>query len=76
MIAVDFFCGAGGLTRGLMRAGCRVLVGIDNDAECEKTYNFNNKPAQFMHGDLRTMDPKVLRPYLRGVPKDKLLLVG
>jgi len=29
--AFDFFCGAGGLTRGLLDAGINVIAGFDND---------------------------------------------
>ena len=41
-IAVDFFCGAGGTTRGLIDAGGYVIAGIDKDARCAKTYSDNN----------------------------------
>lgn len=40
--AVDFFCGAGGTTRGLIDAGGYVLAGIDKVSECAKTYTTNN----------------------------------
>lgn len=41
-IAVDFFCGAGGTTRGLIDAGGYVLAGIDKDERCRRTYVDNN----------------------------------
>ncbi|MBS1711258.1 MAG: DNA cytosine methyltransferase [Armatimonadetes bacterium] len=41
-IAIDFFCGAGGTTRGLTDAGCWVIAGIDNDAANELTFVLNN----------------------------------
>ena len=34
MIAVDLFCGAGGLTRGLLNAGVNVVLGIDSNEDC------------------------------------------
>jgi len=40
--AMDFFCGAGGTTRGLIDAGGYVLAGIDCDPSCETTYVANN----------------------------------
>lgn len=40
-VAVDFFCGAGGMTNGLIRSGMHVLAGIDNEPMCEKTYRQN-----------------------------------
>lgn len=38
ILVVDFFCGAGGMTNGLIRAGLHVLAGVDNEPVCEKTY--------------------------------------
>lgn len=42
-IAIDFFCGAGGTTRGLLDAGGYVLAGIDKDDRCKDTYCKNNR---------------------------------
>lgn len=42
-LAVDFYCGAGGTTRGLLDAGGHVIAGIDNDATCRETYERNNE---------------------------------
>lgn len=41
-LAVDFFCGAGGTTRGLIDAGGYVIAGVDKDARCKQTYTDNN----------------------------------
>ena len=41
-LAVDFFCGAGGTTRGLLDAGGYVIAGIDKDASCRETFVRNN----------------------------------
>jgi DNA (cytosine-5)-methyltransferase 1 len=41
--AVDLFCGAGGLTRGLADAGIAVELGVDLDPACEYAYTYNNK---------------------------------
>ena len=58
-LAVDFFCGAGGTTRGLIDAGGYVMAGIDKDVRCSPTYVDNNingtvdyAPARFMHYDI------------------------
>src|SRR5581483_3745395 len=40
-VAIDFFCGAGGMTNGLIRAGLHVLAGVDNEPLCERTYRQN-----------------------------------
>lgn len=41
-LAVDFFCGAGGTTRGLLDAGGYVIAGIDKDGRCRETFCENN----------------------------------
>jgi len=38
IVAIDLFCGAGGMTNGLIRAGIHVLAGVDNEPLCERTY--------------------------------------
>lgn len=50
--AIDFFCGAGGLTRGLLDAGIEVLAGVDNDERLRETYTYNNKPSRFINEDI------------------------
>ncbi len=50
--AVDFFCGAGGMSYGLSQANIDVLAGIDNDLSCRETYARNNKSAQFINSDI------------------------
>lgn len=39
---VDLFCGAGGLTRGLLDAGIPVVAGADLDDACRYPYETNN----------------------------------
>lgn len=41
-LAVDFFCGAGGTTRGLIDAGGYVIAGLDKQESCRRTYVANN----------------------------------
>ena len=41
--AVDVFCGVGGLTHGLAKAGIDVKLGIDIDPACEYPYAANNR---------------------------------
>lgn len=45
--AVDLFCGAGGLTHGLLKAGVDVRLGVDIDPACEYPYVINNN-ANFL----------------------------
>jgi DNA (cytosine-5)-methyltransferase 1 len=76
MIAVDFFCGGGGLTRGLLDANVNVILGIDSDESCQETYEKNNSPARFLCKDIRKLKPRELRPFLKGINKDELLFAA
>lgn len=49
--AVDLFCGAGGLTAGLLKSGINVKAGYDIEIACKYAYEFNNK-ATFVHKDV------------------------
>ena len=42
-LAVDFYCGAGGTTRGLLDAGGYVICGIDKDEANRTSYRDNNR---------------------------------
>ncbi|MGP2427149.1 DNA cytosine methyltransferase [Yersinia bercovieri] len=44
---VDLFCGAGGLTHGLVLEGITVVAGVDIDPACRFPYESNNK-AKFI----------------------------
>jgi DNA (cytosine-5)-methyltransferase 1 len=55
-IAVDFFCGAGGTTRGLVDAGGYVMAGIDKDMRCESTYTDNNVNASLDYAPPRFLN--------------------
>ncbi|MFT6238411.1 MAG: DNA (cytosine-5)-methyltransferase 1 [Akkermansiaceae bacterium] len=46
-VAVDLFCGAGGLTRGLKDSGIEVVAGYDNDPACGFPYEKNNSGSRF-----------------------------
>jgi len=52
MKALDFFCGAGGLTRGLIDAGVDVVAGYDRDESCGIIYEGNNPGVRFVEADI------------------------
>jgi DNA (cytosine-5)-methyltransferase 1 len=52
VIAIDLFCGAGGLAYGLQQAGISVAAGIDVDPECRYPFETNNDAA-FLERDVR-----------------------
>ncbi len=76
MIAVDFFCGAGGLTRGLLNADINVVLGVDADARCRESYENNNHPARFLTADIRELEFDRVREIIGNTPQSELLLAG
>lgn len=59
MKAFDFFCGGGGLTRGLLDAGIRVVAGFDICQDFKDTYERNNN-VPFICKDIRDVDETFL----------------
>ncbi len=76
MIAVDFFCGAGGLTRGLLNSGVSVVLGLDSDDRCRQTYVRNNPSVSFLTVDVRDVRYQQILQYSKNVESDDLLFAG
>lgn len=55
--AVDLFCGCGGLTVGLKRAGFKVIGAVDIDALAVKTYKANHPDVRVWEADIRELEP-------------------
>jgi len=74
--AVDFFCGAGGVTCGFNSIGIKVLGGIDIVDKFKKTYEENNK-AIYINEDVSNMSPEKLQKILPITQnQDNLIFVG
>ncbi|HEV2298001.1 MAG TPA: DNA cytosine methyltransferase [Candidatus Acidoferrales bacterium] len=72
--AVDVFCGAGGLTRGLLDARIRVVAGYDTDEKCKFPYEHNNPGAKFYKRCVTRLTGRCLA---RHYPKSHIkILVG
>ena len=76
--AVDLFCGVGGLTYGLRKAGINVVAGLDIDETCkypfEENNNEENNKVKFISKDIREFTSAELSELY---PKDSIkLLVG
>jgi DNA (cytosine-5)-methyltransferase 1 len=74
--AIDFFCGAGGLTRGFLDAGVEVIAGIDSNVSCQWTYELNNKPARFVHVSLQDFTVRRLRRVIEHTPPERLVFMA
>ncbi len=75
--AIDFFCGGGGMSYGMQKAGIKIIAGIDNEKKCKKTYEANVKGAKFIYKDVFDLKAKELEETLH-IKKDdnSLLLIG
>ena len=76
MRAIDLFCGAGGLTLGLRRAGWAVVAGVDVDDAVRETYEKNNPGVRFVSADIRSVSDQESRTLAGAVPPTELLLAG
>ena len=73
IVAIDLFCGVGGLTHGLQKSGIEVVAGIDSDSSCKYAYEKNNN-SKFIGKDVSKITGKELNKlYPAGAIK---LLVG
>lgn len=73
--AVDLFCGAGGLSWGLIEAGFRIVAAADHDPDACATYRTNFPEVALVQGDLT--DPLNHRELIDAVGGTELdLLAG
>lgn len=71
--AVDLFCGVGGLTYGLEKAGISVRLGVDIDSDCAHPIE-TNTCAKFLLADVASLDHTIICKLLEG--GDFKLLAG
>lgn len=72
--AIDLFCGAGGLSHGLMKSKINIIAGFDIDESCRYAYEENNSGAKFFSKDVSEIKAAdILKLYPKG---DIKLLAG
>lgn len=78
IVAIDYFCGAGGLTHGLRQAGITVLAGLDNDEAARRAYEKNNGRAKFYYRDITDIQSTLdtTKKILRGENYDYLVFAA
>lgn len=74
--AIDLFCGCGGLSLGLRRAGFKILAAIDNDDLSIATYRRNHKRTLIIENDIRSVDADTLQKQVGLQPGELDLLAG
>jgi DNA (cytosine-5)-methyltransferase 1 len=63
--AIDLFCGVGGLTKGLEKAGIDVKLGVDIDPACAYPYEANNE-ASFLLKSVADLEAADLASKMKG----------
>ncbi|PSB34851.1 DNA cytosine methyltransferase [Chlorogloea sp. CCALA 695] len=55
---VDLFCGAGGMTQGLLTAGFKPVASVEVNPVASETYTRNFQECHHFCGDIETFNPK------------------
>ncbi len=76
IVAVDLFCGVGGLTHGLRKAGVSVAAGYDIDPACEWPFEANNGTAKFHEVDVAELTGDALKAHFAEDEGSISLLAG
>jgi DNA (cytosine-5)-methyltransferase 1 len=75
--AIDFFCGAGGMTEGFEKTGIRVLAGVDIDHNCKETYEKNHPNSLFIESDIKKLSIEILQTTLNlRIDDPALIMIG
>lgn len=70
---IDLFCGAGGLTHGLLKRGIDVRAGVDLDPACRFAYETNNEGVAFLERDIESLSPSEIADLF---PNDQFRLLA
>jgi len=65
---VDLFCGAGGLTHGLVDAGVPVVAGVDFDEACRHPYEANHEGIAFYQQDVAKLEASEVAKWFGDAP--------
>ena len=76
LIALDLFCGCGGIAAGLRSAGFQVLAGVDVEPRYMATFERNFPEAMPMRIDLSSVTPKFLMEKIGVSPGELDLIAG
>ena len=74
--AIDLFCGAGGLSRGLKKSGFRLCLGVDIDEKALKTYKCNLKRTKVLKEDIKKVTGERITELTGINRRDNFLLAG
>ncbi|MBI5101560.1 MAG: DNA cytosine methyltransferase [Nitrospirae bacterium] len=76
LTVIDLFCGCGGFSLGMLRAGYDVIAGVDFDSDALATYKENLPDVPYaVHADLTVLRPEKLKE-LTGVTRVDVIVGG
>lgn len=73
MTFVDLFCGCGGLSYGLERAGHECLLGVDSDARALESFTHNHPHSKTFLGDIRRLSSQKLSELIQNKTVDMIV---
>lgn len=75
-LAIDLFCGCGGISVGLKNAGFEVIAGIDIEKKYIASFKHNFPNAKALNTDITAVSPHEFMNELGIKPKEVEILVG
>ncbi len=72
-IVVELFSGCGGTSLGFEMAGFEIVLGCDIHTPSIKTFKKNHPSSATITGDIKKVDPLVIKEYLNGRALDVLI---
>ena len=72
-IVAELFCGCGGTSLGFEMAGFETVLGCDIHTPSIKTFQANHPNCSTINGDVKKVDPEVIKELLNGRQLDVLI---
>jgi DNA (cytosine-5)-methyltransferase 1 len=75
-LAMDLFCGAGGMSQGFKKAGFQIVQAIEANRYAANTYQINHPEIDSVESSIQELDPQKCLARLGLRPGDLTVLIG